>query len=297
MRSILAGSALLLVGVVFVLFLGPKVIAADKSDKAYSNGPLKEDVSFSFIVWGHPRGKSDQAEPLHFKEVLDRVAELEADLLIVTGDVIMGGPSEPSAEGIEGVRAAWDRFDAGVSRLGIPVYRVPGNHDVHSFATRDLYLERYTKPPFAFSFRGSRFILLETVGIDQRGQGDGTSQWGPNPLPFDDAQLGLAIEVDERIPAKDEVEGTLDLVELAVQVQLAKANDRAEIIRGLHPSLLGSRTLPHEALEERGGDFVGPFHGPYPRPRLGQSFGGQVDGVDRNPPAGLRGKVFQQDHR
>jgi hypothetical protein len=131
---------------------------------------------------------------LHFEEILKRVEELQADFLIVTGDVVVGGGQRHtlSPEKLDVIRGDWQRFDAGVSRLEIPVYVTPGNHDIHSVPTRDLYLEHYPKPPYAFTFQGSRFILLDTVGIDQqssRSHGNEPPWWDGGPQPFDEPQM------------------------------------------------------------------------------------------------------------
>ena len=163
----------------------PETFATVSSDQDNIENPIEQSQSFSFVVWGHPK-RGDGQTPLHFEEILERISELQADFLVITGDVINGmwGKSiDP-----EVIREDWEKFDQGVERLNIPVYRIPGNHDVHNFATRDIYLERYPKPPYAFSHKGSRFILLDTIGIDQRTQ-DGNPDWSPQKLPFDDAQL------------------------------------------------------------------------------------------------------------
>jgi 3',5'-cyclic AMP phosphodiesterase CpdA len=168
-----------------VLLLTPEVYATDKTSIGSSDNPTGQGEYFSFVVWGHP--KTDDGLPaLHFEEILDRISELSPDFLVITGDVINGMWGERIDPEI--IRSDFNRFDEGVKRLGIPVYRLPGNHDVHNFATRDIYLERYPKVPYAFTYKGSRFIMLDTIGINQRTQ-DGNPNWKPQKLPFDDTQL------------------------------------------------------------------------------------------------------------
>ncbi|MBI5407870.1 MAG: metallophosphoesterase [Nitrospirae bacterium] len=144
--------------------------------------------SFSFVVWGHPRGRATGEPPLHFEEILERIAELKADLLIITGDAIQGQWGQKTDPAI--ITADWEKFDAGVNRLDIPVYRIPGNHDVHNNVTRDVYLSRYPRPPYAFTLKGSRFILLDTAGIKQQGKDD-QATWDGLSQPFDDEQFGF----------------------------------------------------------------------------------------------------------
>jgi len=180
-------SRVILIPLFFALFAGAETSASGPGGNTAGKELTAEDNSFSFVVWGHPRTASGEP-PLHFEEILNRISELKADFLIVTGDVISGGGIPNPAGIVDIYQNDWEVFDAGVSRLGIPVYRLPGNHDVCNFITRDLYLERYTKPPYAFTFKNSRFIMLDTVGIDQRTQ-DGQPDWYPQSLPFDDEQM------------------------------------------------------------------------------------------------------------
>ena len=163
----------------------PDTFSAVKSKRENKANPTVQSKSFSFVVWGHPK-RGDGKIPLHFEEILERIEELKADFLVVTGDVINGMWGKPADPEI--IRADWERFDQGVKRLELPIYRIPGNHDVHNFVTRDIYLERYSKPPYAISYHRSRLIFLDTVGIDQRTE-DGQPDWHPQKLPFDEVQL------------------------------------------------------------------------------------------------------------
>lgn len=176
-----------LLSLFLALLAGAESSASENTNITTDVAHVAEDNSFSFVVWGHPAGRDHSKPGLHYEEILDRISELKADFLVVTGDVI-DCPNPVGA--VEGYRKIWDMFDAGVSRLGIPVYMVPGNHDVCNFTTRDLFIERYTKPPYAFTFKNSRFILLDTVGIDQRTE-DGQPKWSPQSLPFDDDQMQM----------------------------------------------------------------------------------------------------------
>ena len=172
-----------------VLGLGGPAAAdvAASAPSPVTRDSASEDRPFSFVVWGHPRGAKPGDPPYHGEEIVDRIKELKADLLIMTGDMIWGAVYEPTV-GPDDLRADWDRLDAAVATLGIPVHRVPGNHDIHNFMTRDVYLERYPKPPTAFTYANCRFILLDTVGIDQRSV-NADAYWGSPGLPLDAGQL------------------------------------------------------------------------------------------------------------
>lgn len=146
--------------------------------------------AFSFMVWGHPRGRADGRPPLHFEEILKRIDDLDPDLLVLTGDMIYGAIRAAPEDVARIVRDDFERLDAALAELGIPVFPLPGNHDVHNLATRDVYLERYPEPPYAFTRARTRFVMLDSVGIRQRAD-DTRPYWGADPLPFDAAQLAF----------------------------------------------------------------------------------------------------------
>jgi hypothetical protein len=170
------------------MFSGPETLAAERTSDIPTSIQSKDSKSFSFVVWGHPRGRTTGDPPLHFEEILERIAELKADLVLITGDAIHGMWGKDADPVI--IRKEWEIFDAGLSKLKIPVYRLPGNHDVHNNITRDIYLERYPRVPFAFTFKRSRFILLDTAGINQKGEND-QATWKGLIQPFDEKQFAF----------------------------------------------------------------------------------------------------------
>ena len=152
--------------------------------------------SFSFVVWGHPRGPSWKDLPTHADEIVNRIQELKPDLLIVTGDAIEGMYGmKPNADSIQ---FAWDTFDQVIQRAGVPMHIAPGNHDVMNPVTREIFLKRYPKVPYAFTHKGSRFVILDTVGLDRQMQGEAKYQpgregvsWFAGAVPFDEQQLNF----------------------------------------------------------------------------------------------------------
>lgn len=153
-----------------------------------NHNAASDSDSFSFVVWGHPRGAHDGSPQLYLEEILERIADLDPDLLIITGDMISGGASRSKLLDPAIILSDWENFDKRLNELGIPVLRTPGNHDVNNFTTRDIYLKRYRKPPYAVTVRGSRLIFLDSVGIDQR-KNDQGRYWSFQGLPFDEAQI------------------------------------------------------------------------------------------------------------
>ena len=117
--------------------------------------------AFSFVVIGHVRGEGNTLMNPWLDELLVEIKKLKPDMIFLTGDMIWGDifAAVPDAKAIT---RAWDQLDAALGRLGVPIYRVPGNHDINDPVTRDIYFARYGTLPQAFTYRGCRFILLNS---------------------------------------------------------------------------------------------------------------------------------------
>lgn len=94
----------------------------------------------SFVALGHHRGDKDGPNP-KLPEVLDKVRALKPAFLVLTGDIIIGGvehnPAVPAT-----VNKEWAYIDSATTTVGVPVYRVPGNHDIQDLTTRHIYWQR-----------------------------------------------------------------------------------------------------------------------------------------------------------
>jgi hypothetical protein len=128
--------------------------------------PAAETEPYAFVVLGHLRGQENgRLNPL-LDELVAEAAATEPELAFVTGDSIWGYVRElPDPAAV--ARQDWEALDAKLDRIGAPVHRVPGNHDISCPDTRDVYFERYEKLPRAFTHRGSRFILLNTTFVPE----------------------------------------------------------------------------------------------------------------------------------
>ena len=130
----------------------------------FLNGAEKRAGRFSFVVLGHIRGDDNgKVSPL-LDELLLEVQKLSPDLIFLTGDMIWGDVHNLTPDpGV--INRDWDRLDAALEKLGASVYRVPGNHDINDPVTRDIYSARYGNLPQAFTYGGSRFILLNSAWV------------------------------------------------------------------------------------------------------------------------------------
>ncbi|MDH3445295.1 MAG: metallophosphoesterase [Deltaproteobacteria bacterium] len=141
-------------------------LALSVSSTQFLNARESDVRQFSFVVLGHVRGDDNgKVSPL-LGELLAEVRKLSPDLIFLTGDMIWGDvhnlTPDPNV-----IKRDWDQLDAALEQLGVPVYRVPGNHDINDPVTRDIYFTRYGELPRAFSYRGSRFILLNSSWVPE----------------------------------------------------------------------------------------------------------------------------------
>jgi hypothetical protein len=110
------------------------------------DGPATVEPSvsypYSFAVVGHIRGPEDGR--LHYL-LDDLLAELEREdpeFMVLTGDLIWGDVNSDTTDP-DRIRDQWQDLDSALARLDIPIYRVPGNHDITDVPSRRVYEERY----------------------------------------------------------------------------------------------------------------------------------------------------------
>ena len=137
--------------------IGPNLIPAQQ--------PPARD-SFSFVVLGHLRGDVNGGYNYLVDELVEQVRQLRPDLVFLTGDLIWGDYHTQQVRR-DTIVAEWARLDSALSRIGAPVYRVPGNHDINDPVTRDVYFERYGTLPKMVEHKGARFVLLNSSYVPQ----------------------------------------------------------------------------------------------------------------------------------
>jgi 3',5'-cyclic AMP phosphodiesterase CpdA len=120
--------------------------------------------SFSFVVIGDRTGAGPDSWG-----VLDRaIAEtnrLKPDFAVHIGDLI-NGDSTPSV-----LRSEWDEALRHLDSLQVPLFLVPGNHDIPNPAGRAAWIDRFGSTRQSFDFARNRFILLDTESAAFSAQG------------------------------------------------------------------------------------------------------------------------------
>jgi hypothetical protein len=171
-------------------------------------------------------------QPL-LEPLLAKVHGLKPDMIFLTGDMIYGGLGKNHRADI--ISQDWDRLDAALAKVGVPVYRVAGNHDINDPITRDIYFARYGKLPQAFTYRGSRFLLLNSSYVPE----------GTEALPKVHGQQaylrGKQLDAEQIDFIRKELssDNRYDNVFLFLHHLLWDNNERAVWWREVHPLIAG----------------------------------------------------------
>lgn len=120
--------------------------------------------AYRFAVVGHIRGGPGNGNiPTEKLERLtDELRSLELDFVVLTGDLVWGDIYPDGEVDGAAIRRDWEALDKLLERVGAPIHRAPGNHDVWDPTTRDIWLERYGPLHRTFEHRGSQFVLLNS---------------------------------------------------------------------------------------------------------------------------------------
>jgi len=143
-----------------VLMLVARPLAAQPVD------PATPDVRF--VVLGHVRGGEEGGLNPRLGELLAEVRALEPSFVVLTGDIVWGDYNNVPHD-LARVRREWEEIDEALRVLEVPVYRVPGNHDISDVGTRDIWFERYGELPRAVEVAGLRLLLLSSTFIPPDG--------------------------------------------------------------------------------------------------------------------------------
>jgi 3',5'-cyclic AMP phosphodiesterase CpdA len=111
-------------------------------------------AEFTFAVLSDRTGL---ARPGVFERAIDITNLLRPDFAIQIGDCIEGYTSD-AAE----LARQWEEFDAISAHLEVPLFRVPGNHDVSNEFMREEWLRRFGLLWYHFIYRDVLFLVLDT---------------------------------------------------------------------------------------------------------------------------------------
>jgi hypothetical protein len=145
---------------------------------------------FSFVLLSDRTG---MARPGVFERAVAITNLLRPDFAIQIGDTIEGYTRDPGE-----LDRQWKEFDELIDPLEVPLFRIPGNHDVSNDLMRQRWLDRHGALHYHFRYRDVLFLVIDT-------------QDPPQPLiemlrPGDGASYELPAHVAEILADADDVE-------------------------------------------------------------------------------------------
>ena len=145
---------------------------------------------FSFVLLSDRTG---MARPGVFERAIAITNLLRPDFAIQIGDTIEGYTRDPGD-----LDRQWKEFDELIDPLRVPLFRVPGNHDVGNDLMRQHWLARHGVLHYHFRYRDVLFLVIDTQDppqplIEMLRPGDGASF----ALPAHVAEILTAGEVGD----------------------------------------------------------------------------------------------------
>lgn len=147
-------SSLFLITISLIVFWGTVWLKRSREELL-----RKEPEEFSFVVVGHVYPQYEALE-----SVIKQAEEEKVSFIILTGDLINGG-----SKSFEG---KWQDFETIMGQTKTPFYIAPGNHDVGSGEKRRVFEERFDQTYRSFTFKNSKFILLNSCDYSKGFEGD-----------------------------------------------------------------------------------------------------------------------------
>jgi len=110
---------------------------------------------FQFLIVGDRTGGANAQGT--FKLAVEQINLLQPEFVINVGDLIEGY-SDAAAE----LNAEWDGVDAMMSKLEMPFFRTPGNHDIANDMAQEVWRERYGATYYHFVYKNVLFVVLDS---------------------------------------------------------------------------------------------------------------------------------------
>ncbi len=120
---------------------------------AMRGAPGEPRNDFRFSILGDRTGG---ARPGVYEQAWREVDQLRPDFVIHVGDLIEGGEDLRAEAEWERLRPLWERYGR------YPLHFTPGNHDIWSEWSEQIYRERTGRPPsYSFDYQDAHFTILD----------------------------------------------------------------------------------------------------------------------------------------
>src|SRR5262249_10006764 len=116
--------------------------------------PNNDPADFQFAI---ATDRTGGHRPRVFSQAVEQLNLLQPEFVLSVGDLIEGGKDNG-----EKLAAEWREFQGYVSRLQMPFFYVPGNHDLSNLFQEKLWKEKFGRPYYHFLYRNTLFLILNS---------------------------------------------------------------------------------------------------------------------------------------
>jgi len=168
------------------LMFGQKEIIPSQ-ETAWLKRPFPQsNEKFTFAILGDKTTGSEEGWPF-FDRAVEEINRLRPDFVIMVGDLIQGYVSDSNI-----VSKMWQEFTTHAQRLEVPLFVLPGNHDISNEMMYDYWDKHVGLRYYSFVYQNSLFLLLNTEEYKKTREG----QLGKVQLDFIKKQLKIHKKVN-----------------------------------------------------------------------------------------------------
>jgi Icc-related predicted phosphoesterase len=121
----------------------------------YFNSAVATEIapSLRFIIIGDRTGGN---VPDIYEEIVAEVERLKPDFVMTVGDMIEGYTADTVR-----LNNQWDEYKSIISKLSMPIYYTPGNHDITTDAALGTYKKHIGEPYYSFDINNIHFVIID----------------------------------------------------------------------------------------------------------------------------------------
>lgn len=149
----------------FCVFLGSFVQAqvfksdANLDKKPWTNLNFRNDPNnFQFIILSDRNGGS---RPGVFEDAIQKINLMQPEFVLSVGDLIAGYSTDTAA-----IARQWKEVNGMISKLQMPFFYLPGNHDITNKIMEKEWEKRYGNRYYSFNYKNTLFIILDSNDDD-----------------------------------------------------------------------------------------------------------------------------------
>ena len=142
--------------VALLLLIALSIMTPLKAQETKSGATIVAPVRFAIIG-----DRTGDHMPGIYEQIVAEVERMKPDFVLTVGDMIEGYTADTNR-----LNQQWGEYKSMISKLSMPIYFTPGNHDITTDAALGTYQKQIGKPYYSFDIGGIHFIILDNSRWD-----------------------------------------------------------------------------------------------------------------------------------